>query len=578
MKPKHFLALLAAAVLAGAAVSAWLVLRGRPQDQRADGSGGATTGPGDGGAAAFRPAARAPEWAALAPEDAVLLLGTSDLPALVAELREGPAGKAAAEPSVKVFLDALAVERAGPAGEAFAWLELGLELAGRSDGPAFLARWRPGGDGDLETALALRLRSAELDRALVLVADALKAPVAKVRNVPAGAGQVCRTAAPAGREGLAWGRCGNWLAVAGSVSGCKRMLDCLARPAGTAPAGALAGALVVAGDGRLSGCLRLDDDLARRLPAAALGWEPAGWLSYSASSGADGRWTERLVLGGRPAAGGGLLGALASGGERPALEGLPATTLACLTANVADGGRFWSELGRALEPADPERIVERSAAALAAASNRDFAKDVAPAVRGEVTVAWTLQRQALFPQTLICAGLAPGSAAKLADAPAPALELFGEGGTVESADYAGSRLSWRQGHAPVAPFCPSPCAAFQGDRLLVAGSTAPVKELLSGRGQKWLPAGDARRLGSGLLGARVDLGATMPFAMALAGDPEVRDLLPVGAAGKMPKPEELAAHLGALELVAGRSPAGLWAEVRAPAPLAALGALLIGDE
>ena len=142
----------------------------------------------------------------------------SDLPALVAELREGPAGKAAAEPSVKVFLDALAVERAGPAGEAFAWLELGLELAGRSDGPAFLARWRPGGDGDLETALALRLRSAELDRALVLVADALKAPVAKVRNVPAGAGQVCRTAAPAGREGLAWGRCGNWLAVAGRVS------------------------------------------------------------------------------------------------------------------------------------------------------------------------------------------------------------------------------------------------------------------------------------------------------------------------------------------------------------------------
>ena len=137
-----------------------------------------------------------------------------------------------------------------------------------------------------------------------------------------------------------------------------------------------------------------------------------------------------------------------------------------------------------------------------------------------------------------------------------------------SADYAGTRLAWLRGHSPVDPSCPAPCYAFRGDRLLAASSTVPLKEFLAGRGPKWLPAEEARRLGAGLFGARLDLKAAMPFIAAAAADLRLRERLPTSAAGALPGVEEFAGQLGSLAVVAGRSDRGLWLEARGPLPLA----------
>ncbi|HOX05657.1 MAG TPA: hypothetical protein PK280_04570 [Planctomycetota bacterium] len=574
MSAKRTLSILAAvAVLAAAATAAagWLLLRKRPDGEVAAPVPGppAAAQPTAVQPAPFDPAPAAPEWAALAPEGTFLLLGTSDLPALAADLRSGPAGKTAAAPGVRAFLDALAAEPAGELGAAHGAARLALDLAELSDGPAFLAAWNSPGGGARGAVAAFRVRPADSGRALHLVEDALKSPVAAVRQEPLGIGTHLRTAAAAGSEGRAWGGTGRWVVASASVAGCRLMLN---RLAGAPPAARedLGSAMAAAGAGRLAGCLNL-----RRPGGAlppALGWEASGWLGYSAVPGADGRWTERFFLAGRPAADGGLIGSLAGGGDRPVLASLPESTLGCFSAGVADGGRFWAALRRLVGPADPDGMLGAVAGALAGAAGLEFERDVAPAVRGEFTVACTRQRQALYPQTLVGVGLAPGTATRLSAGSDAALALFGNGGRVTGADCAGTRLAWLEGHSPVDPYCPAPCCAFRGDRLLAASSTVPLKELLSGRGGRWLEAADARRLGYGLLGIRCDLAALMPFAGAAAADAGLAGALPVSAARKLPASEELAEHLGALELVVGRAERGLWAELRAPLPLGAAAA------
>jgi len=547
-----------AAVAAAAALVAW-PRRARPQPPQAPEATAGAPKP-----APPPSAASVAELAALAPEGTTYLLATGDLPALAAELRAGAAGKIAGSPGAKRFLEVLGREPAGEFGRLYQALGLGLALAELSDGPACLVGWRSAAAGRPTRALAFRLRPGETGRGLGLAEAALGAAAGKVRDEPAGAGHLCRTAAAAGREGRAWGSAGGWLVIAESVAGCKELLDRALRPAPAARREELAKALAEAGAGRLVGYAELREALGPEA-CALLGLESAGRLGYSAGAGRDGRWTERLVLGGKPAQAGGVPGGLAAGGERPVLAGLPDSALGCLTFSVADGAKLWPELLKAVAPADPEGLLEAVAAQLAGAGGKDFATEVAPAFRGEVTVGWLLQRQALYPQVLVGAALAPGSARALGGGADAALELFGRGGTVASADYAGVRLAWLRGHSPVDPSCPAPSYAFQGERLLAASSTVPLKEFLAGRGARWLSAEEARRLGAGFLGARLDLKAAMPFIAAAAAG--LRERLPAGAAGALPGPEELAGPLGAVELVAGRSDRGLWLEVRGPLPL-----------
>ena len=402
--PSRGLLVSALGALAAAAVIAALVAWPRRPRQEPPQAPGATSGSPE--PSPSTSAAGVAELAALAPEGIVCLLGTGDLPAFVGELRAGAAGRIAGSPGVRKFLDALGRELAGEFGRLHKALGLGLSLAECSDGPACLVGWKSAATGGPTWAFALKLKPAETGRALRM-AELVAAAGRPVRDEPAGAGHLCRTAAAAGREGRAWGSAGGWLVVAESVAGCKELLGRAGRAAGAAGREGIVKALADAGNGRLVGYAELRDVLCPEA-CAFLGLESAGRLGYSAGAGPDGRWTERLTLGGRPAGAGGLPGALAAGGERPVLAGLPDSALGCLTFNVADGGKLWPEIVKAAAPFDPEGLVEAVAAQLADAGGKDFADDVAPTFRGEVTVCWLLQRQALYPQVLVGAQLSPG--------------------------------------------------------------------------------------------------------------------------------------------------------------------------
>lgn len=522
--------------------------------------------------AAACPPAPLADLAARLPRGCRLLLATDDLAALCAELRAGPAGRIAAAPSVRKFLETLERAGAGDAGPLLRGARLALELAERADGPAAALSWERAGRAGPAAGFCARLSpDAAGEPVLALLAARLAAPGEPVRQEPASPGRLCRTIAPPGRQGLSWGLAGRWVAVCDSLGGCKELLASLAGggPRGLSPE--LIAAMAAAGGGRLRGAM----DLGGLEPSpwlAALGLDAAdpGVVGYAASPDAGGRWSERMLLcGSRPDRG--LAAALGAGGRRPVLAALPSSALACLTADVADGRRLWAELRAALGGG---HWAVRALEALAGAAGRDMAGDVAPALQGELTLAWLLRRREFYPQTLLGASLAPGAAERLAGGAERALALFGPDGAVKSAERAGARVWWLQGHARVAPLCPAPALCFRGGTLLLCGSEQSLREFLDGRSGRWLEPGEAARLSSGTLGARASLDRLAPFLWGAAGLTGAFDSLPEEARAALPLPDEIAPHLGGAELVARRAGAGLILDLRGPAPAAAAAALL----
>ncbi len=510
------------------------------------------------------------------PESTVFLLAADDLGRLFTDLREGPAGKLMAAPSVARFVAALREQPPIGVGEAIGGLSLGAELSSASGGPAGLVIWDLAGERGRSLGLIMRTGPGGAERCLAALGAKLTPVAAAPRPVTAPSGTTLLTLAPPGREGVSWGRCGDWVAAADTLAGCRELLELAAKPRGELHE-EIAAALRAAGSGRLSGYFATGALASSRL-AGALGLKSIEWVGYSASPLPGGCWSERVIFGGR-ASGGGLPGGLARGGKRPLLASLPASSFMVLTFNVADGSRLWTEVRKVLGWVDRTGLAVYSLERLAASTGRDFGRDVAPLVKGEVTVGALLPRMAPFPQSLFGVQLVKGGAEKLAPGSENVLRLayFG-GGEPRSAFYGEARFTYLDDQAVVNPFAPSPAYCFLEDRVVGTSQTLHLKEMLSRRGGKWIGGGDDyRRLSSALLGLRISLRRSMPFLLGTAKTFGVLRLLGEKPAANLPIQEELSDHLDDFEAVLDRCPQGMELRMRSPLPAGAsfAGALLV---
>jgi len=517
------------------------------------------------------------EFARRLPESTRFLLATDNLKELAGELRAGPAGRIATAPSVKRFLAALEREPAGESGTVIEAVKLGLELAPDAGGPAALVMWDLAGKRGPALGFIARVAPDKSAGCLKALGSALTATGQKPRRLSAGLGETLLTLAPEGRDGAAWGSSGDWIVISDRVAGCRELLELVAWGDLRAAPKRIAAALSAAGPGRLAGFFETGGLVGPR-PAAALGLKAVDWAGYSAQPEKSGRWTETLVLAGKPS-GGGVPAGLAPGGARRMLAGLPEAALVAVSFNVADGARLWRELLEAIRPLDRRGLIPYAARRLGAAAGKDFERDFASHVRGEVTVAWMLPRQGMFPQALIGVDLAEGAADRLRAGTDRVLELpyFGGGGEVKSGEYRGVRLAWLADQEVYNRFAPSPAYCFKGDRLLSASSTVHLKEHLAGRGRKWFSRDEVTRLSSGLLGARVSLERSMFVTWGAATLGGAWKRLGEEARRNLPMQEEVGRPLGELEMVVGKCPQGLEVKIRSPLPVgaAAAAALLL---
>jgi hypothetical protein len=307
--------------------------------------------------------------------------------------------------------------------------------------------------------------------------------------------------------------------------------------------------------------------------------ERVDWAGYGGSPVAGGGWSERLIVSGKRSERG-LAAGLSPGGPRPLLAALPAGTLLAASVNVADGGKLWREVLAALEGTEAGALAAHGGELAGRLAGKDFAADLAPRFRGELSAAWLLPSQGLVPQLVLGAGLQRGSAEALTPLADRVLQqhFFG-GGEVRSAEYRGVRLCWLSGQGAVNPLAPSPGYCFAEDRLLASGSSVHLKEVLAARGERWLSAAEYARLAAPALCARVSLRRSMPFLVGEARRLGLTDRLGARAAASLPSDEDLADHLDFLELTAESCPEGLSFALRSPVPAvpaAALG-LLLGE-
>ncbi len=564
------LAVLASA--AAVAVLAFMALRTEPRRRVPDDRNGVKPPPGN----------NAPDGESLKklarrlPAGTRFLLAADNLKELAHDLRKGPIGRIAAAPSVKKFLAVLEREPVGESAAAIAAVKLGMEIAPDADGPAALLMWNLAEERGPALGFIARVAPDRSASCLKRIETYLSATGERPRKLASAPGETLLTLAPEGRDGATWGATlgGGWIAVSDRVAGCRELLELAARPAKSAPK-RIATALAAAGSGRLVGFFETGGLIGRRL-AAVLGLEAVDWAAYSAQVEKSGRWTEKLVLAGG-ASGGGVPAGLAAAGRRRMLARLPASTLLAVSLNVADGARLWGELLAAVKPLDRRGLIPYAARRLGAAAGKNFERDFAPQVRGEVTAAWMLPRQGMLPQVLIGVDLAEGGAGGLGGGLDRVLELpyFGGGGAVQSGPYRGVRLAWLADQKIYNPFAPSPAYCFKGDRLLCTSSTVHLKEHLAGRGKKWFSEAEAKRFSSGFLGVRVSLKRSMFLIWGAATMSGTWKHLGEEARRNLPMQEEIAQHLGELELVAGKCPQGLKVEGRAALPVGAAAAVLL---
>jgi hypothetical protein len=301
--------------------------------------------------------------------------------------------------------------------------------------------------------------------------------------------------------------------------------------------------------------------------ASGLGISEPQWFCYVASPLAGGEWAERAMLTGK-AASTGLVGALQSGGQRPLMAALPASTFLAFSANVADGPQFC----RGLEPLC-EVLGVRSAAIYMRRlaelnSGSDFDRDIAAHLRGELTAGWLVPRGGAYPQVLLGAGLADSGAARLS----PILEriMSSGSGQLHLGTYRGIEYRWLVNRRLSSPMLPSPAYCFKGDRLVLSSASVHLKELIAGRGGRWLSADCLERLSRGMLAVRLSLGRALPYAVGLARQQGLFDRLAEEARAALPPVEDVSEHLGDLEVVLERCPQGTRAELRSPLPVGAV--------
>jgi hypothetical protein len=315
-----------------------------------------------------------------------------------------------------------------------------------------------------------------------------------------------------------------------------------------------------------------------------IGLKAAEWMALAASPGSDGAWIERLIVAGEAAANGlGAVPADRNGGERrrPLLEALPESTILAVSLDVHDGADLWRAVRAVSWPEFAVLLARGTGAGLTRATGLDFTNDVAPAVRGELTAAWLLPRQGIYPQLLSGVGLRPEATAKLSLDADSVLELpfFGSGDARREV-YRGVGFYWLADQLAVNPYAPSPAFCFLGDGLMAAASSAHLKELIaaqSGAGARrnWLTEAEAARMSEGMFSARIALDRCMPYLYGQLNWLGVRNGLGSGPAAELPMVEDLADHFKTMETVAVRCREGVRFETRSPLPPAALAGLCL---
>jgi hypothetical protein len=192
-----------------------------------------------------------------------------------------------------------------------------------------------------------------------------------------------------------------------------------------------------------------------------------------------------------------------------------------------------------------------------------------------------LPRQGLYPQGLYGLGLRAGTEAKIRAGAVSFLEhpYFGDGRAATS-DYRGSRFTWLSDTKFTNPFAPSPAFCFLDERLLIAGSSINLKQLLARQGDQaracaWTGRDGFKRMTSGVIAARISLDRTMPFIFGTMSATGGWDALGGDAAANLPMPEDISDNVKTMELVLGSDKHGLVLDSRAPLPLGAVTAIMI---
>ncbi len=508
------------------------------------------------------------------PKTTGLLLATDNLRMLITDLRAGPGGKLLRTRSIAKFLRALRQDPPEGAGTIEESLKLALTVGWMCEAEAALLVWAVENDRGPAMGLVAHVGHDKTQECLRRVAGTLIPPGQISRQLKAGTGQQLHTLAPNGREGTSWGSAGEWVVVSSSIAGCRELLNLTEKPADSAPE-RLAAALKVTGEGRLVGFMEAKNVLPA-VVAADLGIGEPEWFAYVAAPLAGGEWAERIVLHGKRTRTG-IVGSLAPGGKRPMLASLPESSLLAISANVEDGVAFWRgvesisrSLGRHSDLIYVRRLAE-------IAADADFEKDLASQFKGELAVGVVVSRGAAYPQELIGLQLADGGKARLGPAIKRIMSIGG--GTVESADYRGTRFSWLVNKRLDLPVMPSPAYCFKRDQLVLATASVHLKELIAGRGGSWLGKSEIARLSRGMLCARMSLKRVAPYAAGVAKTLRADQLVPEGARQALPPIEDVAGPLGHMELVLDRWSGGTQVELRSPVPVGAIivAAMLAGE-